>query len=91
MTWRIVRRVMRQETSVVKQISRAPPAPKSSERKARPLRDVGWAVAVKLALLLLLSQLFFSSSQRPRIDADAVGQHLFTNPHLFPNPPGVAQ
>ena len=39
-------------------------------------RHLGWLVAAKLLLILLLFGLFFSPSQRPGIDAPGVAERL---------------
>jgi hypothetical protein len=44
-----------------------------------PARDVLFVVALKLLLLGALSQLFFSASHRPRVNADTVARHLLTD------------
>lgn len=39
-------------------------------------RHLGWVIAAKLLLILLLFALFFSPSQRPGIDAPGVAERL---------------
>lgn len=39
-------------------------------------RHLGWVVAAKLVLIVLLFLFFFSASHRPEIDADGVFHHL---------------
>jgi hypothetical protein len=39
-------------------------------------RHLGWVIAAKLVLILLLFALFFSPSQRPGIDAPGVAERL---------------
>ncbi len=46
--------------------------------RARPGRDVAIALALKLALLALIAQLFFPSARRPHVDADSVARHFLT-------------
>ena len=43
-------------------------------------RHLGWVIAAKLGLLALLYVLFFSPSQRPEIDAEAMGRRLDSAP-----------
>jgi hypothetical protein len=56
------------------------PREPGQRRRPRPARDILCVIALKLAMLTLLAQLFFPASGRPRVDAGAVAQHLFTNP-----------
>jgi len=43
---------------------------------ARLRRHLGWLIAAKLLLILLLFGLFFSPSQRPGVDAPGVAERL---------------
>lgn len=63
----------------------APPIPPSDDpRRAGwwPVlrRHLGWVIAAKLGLLALLYVLFFSPSQRPEIDAEAMERRLDSAP-----------
>lgn len=53
--------------------SHAQPPPRWAGRLRRHL---GWLVAAKLLLIVLLFGLFFSPSQRPAIDAPGVADRL---------------
>jgi hypothetical protein len=41
-------------------------------------RDIGWALAIKLVLLITLAQLFFTSADKPRMSPDAVAGRLLS-------------
>ncbi len=47
--------------------------------KLTPLLEISALVAVKVLLLVALSQLFFSPSRHPRPTPDAVAEHLFSS------------
>jgi hypothetical protein len=51
-----------------------PPAPTRWALRLR--RHLGWVIATKLLLILLLFVLFFSPSQRPGIDPPGVADRL---------------
>ena len=44
----------------------------------RVRRHIAWVLIVKIGLIALLHALFFSSSARPAIDGDAVGDRIQT-------------
>jgi hypothetical protein len=50
--------------------------PASPRWASRLRRHLGWVIAAKLLLILLLFVLFFSPSQRPGIDAPGVADRL---------------